>query len=132
MMLSALSVACALVLGAGPQLFPAAPSIPLPRSSIAAVLAHRGELGLGEAQVTQLEQRDAALQEQIAELRQRFAATRSRREGGWKRTEPRSSTSADDPAPPISPTASALPEGASGDGHRGGGTGRRGNKKLRK
>lgn len=42
----------------------------LPRSSIAAVLARRGELGLGDAQVKQLEEREAALQRQLGEIRQ--------------------------------------------------------------
>ena len=42
----------------------------LPRSSIAAVLAHRGELGLDDAEVKSLEERDAALQKRLAEIRE--------------------------------------------------------------
>lgn len=126
MMLSMLSVTCALVLGADPKATPAAPSVSLPRSSIAAVLAHRNELGLDEAQVSQLEERDAALQKQVAELRQQLAATSSHRGGDWRGAEqPLPGPSAVGSAP-LSPTAAALPEGSSGGGHRGGGTGRHG------
>lgn len=42
---------------------------PLPRSSIVAVLAHRGELGLSDEQAAALEQADAELQVQLARLR---------------------------------------------------------------
>jgi hypothetical protein len=42
---------------------------PLPRSSIVAVLAHRSELSLTDAQVGALEQADAELQAQLARLR---------------------------------------------------------------
>ena len=42
---------------------------PLPRSSIVAVLAHRGELELSEEQAAALEQADAELQAQFARLR---------------------------------------------------------------
>jgi hypothetical protein len=40
----------------------------LPRSSVAAVLAHRGELGLDDAQVKRLERIDEDLQRRNAEL----------------------------------------------------------------
>ena len=42
---------------------------PLPRSSIVAVLAHRGELGLDDAQVAALDRADAELQVQLSRLR---------------------------------------------------------------
>jgi hypothetical protein len=43
----------------------------LSRSSIAAVIARRAELGLDDGQVRQLEERDAALHARLAELRGR-------------------------------------------------------------
>jgi hypothetical protein len=84
--LSALMCSLAFMLGADPSSASPAPPLPLPRSSIAAVLAHRGELGLEAAQVKQLEARDGALQKEIADLRERLAAVPSRgRAGGGGR-----------------------------------------------
>jgi len=51
---------------------PAQRPLPLPRSSIAAVLARRGALGLDEQQVRALEARDEALTRETAELRRRL------------------------------------------------------------
>jgi hypothetical protein len=47
--------------------------VPLARSSIAAVLAQAGSLGLTAEQVKDLERRDAALQREQAAIRERFA-----------------------------------------------------------
>lgn len=123
MVLSALSVACLFLLGADPP--PASPLLegPLPRSSIAAVLSHRGELGLSEAEVSELEKRDEALQEQLADIREQSAAGPSRRGDGAGRSGSRSSPSSDGTAQPSSPIAAAQPEGTSGGGRRGGGWG---------
>jgi hypothetical protein len=51
-----------------------APASDLPRSSIAAILVHRGELGLTPAQVEALSRRDDALAKEDASLRTRLAA----------------------------------------------------------
>ena len=48
---------------------PAAPLLPLPRSSIAAILAHRGDLDLTDEQVRRLQERDDALDKAQADLR---------------------------------------------------------------
>jgi hypothetical protein len=69
MTLSTVAIACALLLGAdAPPGASAAPAT-LSRSSIAAVLSHRGELGLTDAEVSELERRDETLQKQIEEIR---------------------------------------------------------------
>jgi len=70
--LAAVALLCLLAADAPPA--PPAVARLLPRSSIAAVIARRGELGLGDAQVKQLEEREAALQRQLAEIRTSFAA----------------------------------------------------------
>lgn len=116
-MLSTLAIACAVLLAADAPASQPAPG-PLPRSSIAAVLAHRSELGLTDGEVAQLQQRDESLQKQLADIRERFAAAPSRpradlgRDGGQPRAPPG--------AQPLSPSAGALPEGMAGAGHRGG------------
>lgn len=51
-----------------------APASDLPRSSIAAILVHREELGLTPAQVEALSRRDEALAKEDASLRTRIAA----------------------------------------------------------
>jgi len=68
-----LALAGCLALAQAAEAPPASPA-PLPRSSIAAVLARRGELGLTDAEVSQLEKRDAALQDRVAQLRQAAAS----------------------------------------------------------
>lgn len=96
---------------------------PLPRSSIAAVLAHRGELGLDDAEVKQLEARDAALQHQADELRQRAGAPPGH---GARRAEGPGPAEARGAPGAQSPASTALPEGlAGGAGHHGGGRGGR-------
>lgn len=120
---SELGISLALLLGAGPSSASPAPAHLLPRSSIAAVLAHRGELGLDDAQVKGLEERDAALQKQIAEMRERLGATPSPgREGGGKRGS--GSAGAGEEAPPM-PSAEVGRLGGAGGagGRRGGGMG---------
>jgi hypothetical protein len=52
-----------------------APAADLPRSSIAAILAHRVELGLTSGQVDALSRRDDALAKEDAALRARLATT---------------------------------------------------------
>ncbi len=99
----------------------------LPRSSIAAVLAHRGELGLDDAEVKQLEERDAALQRRLAEIRERFAA-----EGRSQWGRGRGPT----PGPPAGESPDRAPGGGAGPGggpapggrFRGGGGGYRGSR----
>ncbi len=112
-----LLLACALLLGAEAPA-PAGPVGDLPRSSIAAVLAHRGELGLSEAEVSELERRDEALEKQAARIREEFAAS-SHKPGNSGRGGERSGPSPDGMGKPLAPTAAALPEG-SGAGGRGG------------
>ena len=48
---------------------PSLPLLPLPRSSLAAVLAHRGDLELTAEQVERLQMRDEALEREQATLR---------------------------------------------------------------
>jgi len=56
---------------------PPASALPaLPRSSIAAILAHRAELALTEAQIGQLEARDDQLYRENASLRARLDASK--------------------------------------------------------
>src|SRR5262249_7660911 len=52
-----------------------------PRSSIAAVLLHRDELGLTQAQVEGLQQRDDALAREQAAIRARLASSSTARSG---------------------------------------------------
>ncbi len=105
---------------------PTPPSPPrlLPRSSIAAVLARRGELGLDGAEVKRLEERDAALQKRLAEIREQSGAAESRGPGKAGRGST-ARPSADAPAPPSSPSDPAhdgAGSGSYGGGrHRGGG-----------
>jgi hypothetical protein len=65
---------------------PFTPPVLLPRSSIAAILAHRGDLQLTDEQVQRLEERDDALEQRQAALRTAFARPRdgeaSRQRGG--------------------------------------------------
>ena len=118
---SAAAVACSLLLLSGDGAPPSAPAAPLPRSSIAAVLAHRGALGLTEVEVAELERRDEALQKQLDDIREQLGAP-SRPGASARRSAP-----ADRAAQPPSPSAAALPEGAGrggrGGGRRGGGSG---------
>jgi hypothetical protein len=91
--------------------------IPLPRSSIAAVLAQGGTLGLTAEQVKELEKRDAALQKEQASIREKYAPP----EGGTERS-PVSFAGPGGGAPPGSgpaaPAAGAVP-GGGGPGGRG-------------
>jgi hypothetical protein len=118
-MLSSVAVACALLLWGDTSPSPASPPVLLPRSSIAAVLAHRGELGLTDAEVRQLEERDEALQKQLAEIREQGTAS-AHAGAGAGRTGARSSLPSSDTAQPLSPTAAALPQGMGAGGYRGG------------
>ena len=96
----------------------------LPRSSIAAVLARRGDLGLDDAQVKQLEERDAVLQKRLVEIREQLGAPASRGQvRGGARFAPR--PPADEPPPPPSPTDMAR-GGTGANGSPGAGGGRRG------
>ncbi len=85
---------------------------PLPRSSIAAVLARRGELGLTDAEVNALEEREAALQKHLSEIRELNGAN--------ERTAPGQGTTSsgkrarDGTQRPRSPSDNALPDGANG------------------
>jgi hypothetical protein len=118
-----LALVLAALLGADPAPGPPASASLLPRSSIAAVLARRTELGLTDAEIEQLEEREAALQKQVAALREQQAAraARVRPGGGGRESRP---GGPDAGALPISPSAAALPEGATGaGGHPGGGAG---------
>jgi hypothetical protein len=104
-------VALALVLHVGLPGDPA-PASPLPRSSIAAVLAHRGELGLSDAEVTALEERDVALQKHLSEIREPHGANERSAPGeGATRLGKRAG---DDAQGARAPSDNALPEGAVG------------------
>jgi hypothetical protein len=98
----------------------------LPRSSIAAVLARRGELGLDDVQVKQLEERDAVLQKQLVEIRERLGAPESRGQGRGGAGSAPHRWSADEPPPPLSPTDMAREGGSGATGSPGAGGGRRG------
>jgi hypothetical protein len=99
------------------------PAPALPRSSIAAVLDQRVELGLTAVQVKQLEDRDAALQKQFADIRARAApAGRARGTGGLPATQPPSA--GDGAAPAATPNDSPSPSGSGAGSHRGSGMGR--------
>ncbi len=115
MLLSTIATSLVLALAANPPPASGPPAPPLPRSSIAAVLAHRGELGLSDAQVMQLEARDAALQMQIVELRQRLATPRA----PGRSPDGRSATPDEGRPSPLSPTAGAERTGG-GSGRHGG------------
>jgi hypothetical protein len=118
---STLIFCLAFTLGADPPSASPASPLPLPRSSIAAVLALRGELGLDAVQVKQLEDRDSALQKQTADLRDQLeaATSRSRAGGGQKGGRP---SGAGEAAPPaMSPSDAAHPEDGGGGGRHGGG-----------
>jgi hypothetical protein len=60
------------------------PPGPLPRSSIAAVLLHGGELGLDPAQIEALAERDAALAARLDRVRSELGAARAPGEGGGR------------------------------------------------
>ena len=108
---SSLALACAVLLGAEAPATSPGPGGPLPRSSIAAVLAHRGDLGLTDAEVSELEKRDEALQKQVAKIREEFPGS-SHGSGGPGGTGA-------GPSPMAAP-----PEGGGGGHHGGGGGGR--------
>lgn len=76
---------------------PPANQPPLPRSSIVAVLAHRGELELSEEQATVLERADAELQVQLSRLRTEGVVAPP--------AEPRSGPPPESGPPPGSPGA---------------------------
>jgi hypothetical protein len=85
LLLALLAVGCAAA--PPPRPAPAPPPVDLPRSSIAAILLHRDELGLTPAQVEALERRDDQLARDDAPLRAQLA-------------KPASSASSPAPAPP--------------------------------
>jgi hypothetical protein len=62
----------AITFQAGQEAGKSGPPVLLPRSSIAAVLARRGELNLTAAQVKDLERRDEELQREQQDIRERF------------------------------------------------------------
>lgn len=109
------------LLGADSSSAPRPAPRPLPRSSIAAVLAHRGELGLDGAEVKRLEERDAVLQRRLAEIRDQLEAPEGRdRAGREGRSPPRPPADGSSPQP-------SLPEVGPGQGAGpGGGPGPRG------
>jgi hypothetical protein len=78
-LLCILALACASAPPPTPSTEPpiVAPSTELPRSSIAAILAHREELALTSAQVETLSRRDDALAKEDAALRATLAARSS-------------------------------------------------------
>jgi hypothetical protein len=119
MTLAALALAGRLLLAADPVPAQTA-AAPLPRSSIAAVLEHRGELDLTDAESRELERRDDALAKQQDDLREQFPASHR---GGGSGAGGQRPGQAERGAQPLSPTASALPEGTGGGGRRGGGPG---------
>jgi hypothetical protein len=88
---------------------PAPPAQPLARSSIAAVVARSGELGLGPAQVKDLKSRDEALQREQAAIRERLA--------------PPPEDNARSPLSLKVPGGGAGPPGGTTGGPRGGGAG---------
>jgi hypothetical protein len=102
--LGLLWVACASAKAAAPAASPATLA-PLPRSSLAAVLEHRAELGLTEEQVEKLQARDDQREKADASLRDELAAA----------SHGSGSTSSEG-----SPAPSSSPGGGMG-GHRGGG-----------
>ncbi|HUL59782.1 MAG TPA: hypothetical protein VLU43_10930 [Anaeromyxobacteraceae bacterium] len=118
----ALAVACAAPRTPSPA--PVAPIPPLPRSSIAAVLAHAGELGLAPDEVEALERIDADLQRRLDAI----AAARPAQGEGRRHVPagtPAQAGAGESGAPPSdaparSPAREALPEGAAGHGHGGG------------
>jgi hypothetical protein len=118
---SGLAISWLLVLGTEPS--PAAPARLLPRSSIAAVLAHRGELGLDDTQVKQLEERDAALQRQIADVRERLRAAPSRGGASEGRSRDRQAGAGEGASPPSPADAARAGDASVGRGRRGGGMG---------
>jgi hypothetical protein len=118
MTLAALALAGRFLLAADPAPAPAAATPP--RSSIAAVLEHRGELGLTEAEVRELEKRDDALARQQEDLREQSPPSRRGSGSGSGGQRP---SQAERGAQPLSPTARALPEGTGGGGRHGGGLG---------
>lgn len=88
---------------------PASSLPPLPRSSIAAVVQHRGELGLTDEQVRQMEVRDQQRETEDAAIRDELAKRRAAKAGA------QGSSSGASP--------SAAGGGGSGGGMRGGGMG---------
>jgi hypothetical protein len=134
MPLAGLALTVTLVLGADPTSSTTAPPSTLPRSSIAAVLERQNELGLDDAQVKLLEDRDLVLQKQVAELRAQLSMAGSHGKGRSGRTEEKKEGATAGPAsetpPPLSPVAAARPEGSGGGGgggrHGGGAGGHRG------
>ena len=105
------AIALALVMGVDVP-GPSASAHLLPRSSIAAVLARRGELGLTETEVNALEERDAALQKHLSEIRELYGA--NERSAPGERTTSSGKRAGDDAQRPRSPSDNALPEGAPG------------------
>jgi len=79
LLLCILALACASAAPPAPLTEPPilAPSMDLPRSSLAAILAHREELALTAAQVEALSRRDDALAKEDEALRARLAARSS-------------------------------------------------------
>jgi hypothetical protein len=72
MLATTLAVIEAITFQAGQDAGLSSPPLVLPRSSIAAVLARRGELNLAAAQVKDLERRDEELQREQQDIRERF------------------------------------------------------------
>jgi hypothetical protein len=120
---------------------PSVPSTPLPRSSIAAVLEHRGELELTDDQVQKLEafdqkleQKNASLREQIAAARQNHAQNNSSGSSSNGRSSDGSGSAGGNPSGNNAPNSgSGMGSGGFGGHGRGGhgigrGGGERGNR----
>ncbi len=100
---------------------PPANQAPLPRSSIVAVLAHRGELELGDEQAAALEQADAELQQVFDRLRTEGAAP-TQAGGGLRGSLHGGPPQPSDPgAGGVGPPAGAPGAGPPGAGGPGGG-----------
>lgn len=107
------------------------PSSPpfLPRSSIAAVLGHRGELGLTDAQVARLEALDDALASERSELGRAAAAPPAGEgspagdRGASDGARPEAGAAGGGPSRMGGPGGPGMAGGRSGDGMRGPGGG---------
>jgi hypothetical protein len=100
---------------------PPAPLLPLPRSSIAAVIAHQGELGLTPEQVDRLIARDAELDKVQTALREaqshQAAPGRARTSASPAAGQPSGGSPSDAPPPVVPPGSPAG--GGYGGRHRG-------------
>ena len=96
---------------------PPHPIMLLPRSSIAAILAHRGDLELTDDQVQRLEDRDDALELQQAALREDFARREEARKG--RSADQQNGQNGASPASQAQPPGGGMGGGFGGGRHRG-------------